>query len=60
MELGGAGRWLVASGCFCGMVPDCVGDSSSTEGKFCNLYCLRCVIRAVQEGSFAICTARGV
>ena len=35
-------------------------ESGSTGGPFCNLYCLRCAIRAVQEGSFSICTARGV
>lgn len=35
-------------------------ESGSTEGQSCNLYCLRCVIRAVQRGGFAFCTAHDV
>ena len=37
-----------------------VRDSGSAERVFCNLYCPWDVNRAVQEDSFAICTACGV
>ena len=36
-----------------------VCDLGSAERAFCNLYCSQSEIRAVQEDSFAFCTARG-